>query len=590
MRNKINAQRNSGFTLIEVLIASTLFIIIGTATYFAFENVLQAISKSQVRSDAISLIKGEIETVRNMPYADVGISGGYPVGKLLASKNVTFSGNAFNVKTYVRNIDDPYDGLAGGTPNDTAPADYKLVQYDIACTTCGPFTPISMTTTVSAKGLESASMNGSLFIKVLDANGAPVPNASVHVVNTKLVPTITIDDATNNDGMLQLVDIPPSINGYQVTVTKAGYSTAQTYDSLPSNPNPNPRHITVSTQQVSPLTLFIDKISTLNITAQDNQCKSLSALGFSLTGANLIGQVPDILKYPTTNFTTDGAGKKAISNLEWDTYAFASTGVFELAGFVPAVPFVLNPGMTVDAVLLFEPKVAKSLAVTVVDDVGVPVDQASVRLVKGAYDTTLYTARRTIAQTDWGSSATYDSQSGGVNYDSPTTELNVQSPGGGATSTEWIISNTFDMGTSSVTLYRLWFTMQLQPAHSSPDAMRIQIAANNDNTTWDFVGPDGTAGTYFTTNDVVLPAVLNGKRYLRYKLYFYLDGVTTTLSFKDIAVDFNSTCVPTGQILFNSLGSGTYTITINKVGFQTYTDAAVSVSSDWQQYKATLAK
>lgn len=592
MSNKISAKRNSGFTLIEILIASTLFIVIGTATYFAFENVLEAISKSQVRSDAISLIKGEIETVRNMPYTDVGILGGYPAGKLLASATTTFSGNTFQIKTYVRNIDDPFDGTAGGTPNDTAPADYKLVEYDIACTTCGSFTPITMTTTVSAKGLESASTNGSLFINVFDASGLPVSNANVHVFNAKLSPTITIDDVTNSSGVLQLVDIPPSVNGYQITVTKPGYSTDQTYAlNLPGNPNSLKPYATVATQQVTSISFFIDKVSTLNVLARDNQCQPLGTLGFSLTGTKLIGANPNVLKYPTTNFTTDSAGRKTISNLEWDSYSIGSIGTLEFTGTVPFIPFTLSPGANVDVSLLFEPKVPKSLLVNVVDDTNKPVDNATIELVKsGTYDTTLYSSRRTITQTDWGTSSSYDSQSGNVTYDSPTTEIDVQSPGTGSTSTEWIISNTFDMGTGSITYYTLQFTAQLQPAHPSPNAVSIQIAANNDNATWNFVGPDGTANTYFTASNVALPSVLNGNRYLRYKVYFYLDGTTTVSSFKDISIDFNSVCVPTGQALFNNLGPGNYTITINKTGFQPYVDSAVSIKDDWQQYKATLAK
>lgn len=585
-------KRNSGFTLIEILIASTLFIVIGTATYFAFQNVLEAISKSQVRSDAISLVKGEIETVRNMPYTDVGIIGGYPAGKLPAIATTTFSGNTFQINTYARNIDDPFDGLAGGTPNDTAPADYKMVEYTITCTTCGAFAPITMTTTVSAKGLESANNNGSLFINVFDANGVPIPGASVHVVNTKLSPTITIDDTTNNNGVLQLVDIPPSVNGYQITVTKPGYSIDQTYRlSLPGNPNALKPDATVVSQQVTSISFFIDKVGTLNVLARDNQCQLLGSLGFSLTGTKLIGTSPDVLKYPTTNFTTDSAGGKTISNLEWDSYSVGSVGSLEFTGTVPFMPFTLNPGSTVDVSLLFEPKVPRSLLVNVVDDANQPVDNASIELAKsGTYDNTLYTARRTIAQTVWGTSSSYDSQSGGVTYDSPTTELNVQSPGTGATSSEWVISNTFDMGTDDTTFYTLRFDAQLQPAHPSPNAVQVQIATNNDNVTWNFVGPDGTSNTYFTGSNAALPSVLNGNRYLRYKVYFYLDGTTTVTSFKDIQIDFNSTCVPTGQALFNNLGPGTYTLTINKTGFQPYVDSSVPISNDWQQYKATLAR
>jgi len=423
IKSKKNSQRNRGFTIVEILISSALFMIIGTSTYLAFQNVLEAISKSQVRSDAISLIKGEIETARNMPYTDVGILGGYPAGKLLASKTLSFGGNSFSLTTTVRNIDDVFDGVLGGTPNDTAPADYKIVEYEIDCTTCGPFTPIAMTTTISAKGLESASTNGSLFINVRDASGAPVPEASVQIVNTKLNPSITINDETNNSGVLQLVDIPPSVNGYQVTVSKTGYSTDKTYDlNIPGNPNPLLPHATVATQQVTSITLFIDKVGTLTVTAQDPQCAPIVGLGFALSGAKLIGINPDVVKYPATNFTTNSAGEKTITNLEWDSYNIASVGALEFTGTVPFVPFVLNPDATMAVKLLFEPKVPKSLLTYVIDSAGQPIDGASVRLVKtGSYDQTRYTSRRTIGQTDWGG-ADYDAQSGNVKYDNPTTE------------------------------------------------------------------------------------------------------------------------------------------------------------------------
>lgn len=589
--SKQSSQYKKGFTLIEILISSTLFVVIGTSTYFAFQNVLEAIVRSQVRSDAIALIKGEVETARNMPYVDVGILGGLPAGKLLANKTVSFDGNSFSLLTTVRNIDDPYDGTLGGTPNDTAPADYKIVEYEIACTTCGTFVPISMTTTVSAKGLESASTNGSLFINVSDANGNPIAGASVRVVNTKLNPTITIDDETNNVGVLQLVDVPPSVNGYQITVTKPGYSTDKTYDlNIPGNPNPLQPHATVATQQVTSVSFFIDVVGTINVTASNPQCAGIPGLGFSLSGTKLIGTAPDVFKYPATTFTTDSAGKKTISNLEWDSYTVASIGALEFTGTTPFMPFTLNPGSAVSVKLLFEPKVPRSLLINVLDDVGQPVDGASVRLVKtGSYDKSHHTSRRSIGQTDWGG-ANFSAQSGSVVYDSPSTELQVQMPGTGATSSEWVVSNTYDMGVSNTSFYHLTFDAQLQPAHSSPDALRIQIATNNDNATWNFVGPDGTENSYFTESGVVVPTMLDNKRYLRYKVYFYLDGTTTVSSFKDIAIDFNSSCVPAGQALFNELGPGTYTITIEKSGFQTHTDDSVSVSGDWQQYKAVLVR
>ncbi len=579
----------SGFTLIEVLIASALFGIIGYSVFLAYSNVLQAISRSQVRNDELSIIRGEIETVRNMQYSDVGIIGGYPTGKLVASSTVVFSGNTYAIDRTVRNVDDPFDGLA---PADTAPADYKLVQWTVSCVTCGSgFAPVSMTTTVAPKGLENSTNNGSLFINVFDASGAPVINANVHVTNTLLNPSITIDDVTNNSGVLQLVDIPPSVNGYNIVVTKPGYSTDQTYPATQQNKNPVKPSATVAAQQVTSVSFAIDKVGAFNFSAADTQCNPVANFPFTLTGGKLIGASPDILKYGPYTFTTDASGLKFIGNLEWDTYTLASaSSTTEFTGSSPASPFVLNPGAMMNVQLLFEPKVSRSLLTTVVDDTGNAVNGAVVELAKsGSYDQTLITGQRTVGDTDWGGGS-FSSQSGGVSYASPTTELGVQSPGNGATSTEWLISRTFDMGTSDIVYNTLRFTENIQPAHSSPDAIRVQLATNNDNATWNFVGPDGTANSYYTTSGAQIAAAASGNRYLRYKVIFYLDGTTTILSFFDISIDFTSHCTPSGQVLFNNLGPGNYSITVNKSGFQTYTDSGISINGDWQQYKAQLAR
>ena len=54
----------------------------------------------------------------------------------------------------------------------------------------------------------------------------------------------------------------------------------------------------------------------------------------------------------------------------------------------------------------------------------------------------------------------------------------------------------------------------------------FQIASNDDDFTWDFVGPDGTAGTYFEEPGAIpLPSAL--ARYLKYKIILTGDGGST---------------------------------------------------------------
>ena len=56
--------------------------------------------------------------------------------------------------------------------------------------------------------------------------------------------------------------------------------------------------------------------------------------------------------------------------------------------------------------------------------------------------------------------------------------------------------------------------------------IRLQIAVNNDNATWNYVGPDGTATTYFDNLGAIHLSQVNG-RYFRYKAYLTSNGLVT---------------------------------------------------------------
>jgi prepilin-type N-terminal cleavage/methylation domain-containing protein len=204
-----------GLTLIEVLIGTALFAMIASALYFSFANILEITTQTKVVASAMGAIQSQIEVIRNMQFQDVGIQGGWPSGKILAQQVAIYDGTPFVLTATVRNIDDPFDGTLGGAPNDTAPADYKLVEIQASCPACAHFVPIVITARVAPDGLETTSNNGSLFVNVFDANGVAVSGANVTVQNMSTTPTITINDTTNVNGMLQLIDIPTSSSNYK---------------------------------------------------------------------------------------------------------------------------------------------------------------------------------------------------------------------------------------------------------------------------------------------------------------------------------------------------------------------------------------
>ena len=206
-----------GLSLIEVLISTVILAGIASGSLMVYSSINNMLSNSAARSEAISLIDQEIETIRNLSYDQIGTQGGAPPGNLTANKNVSSTnGYLFNMATTVRNIDDPFDGVLGGTPNDTAPADYKLIQIEINCLSCNRFLPLKVTSIASPKSLESGSNNGSLFVNVFDAIGSAVADATVRVINNSTTPTINLTDITNQNGILQLVGVPTSTQNYHI--------------------------------------------------------------------------------------------------------------------------------------------------------------------------------------------------------------------------------------------------------------------------------------------------------------------------------------------------------------------------------------
>lgn len=131
-------------------------------------------------------------------------------------------------------------------------------------------------------------------------------------------------------------------------------------------------------------------------------------------------------------------------------------------------------------------------------------------------------------------------------------------------------------------------TRHHSPPQTGVDSFRLQIAANNDDSTWNFIGPDGTSGSYYTVSSPTVHSSHDNNRYLRYKVFLQTANETFTPTLENIDFEFSSSCIPDGQAFFNGLASDTYTLTVQKTGFQTFTDTNVLISSDWQDYEVTL--
>lgn len=594
MQIKISFKK-TGFTLVETLVGVAVFLVIATATYQAYVSLFTLINLNQYKIIALNLANEQFEIIRNLPYSDVGIPSGIPNGKIPHVQTLVRSGITFIATTTIRNIDLPFDGLVGSsTKPDLSPADNKSIEVEIGCPNCKSFTPITLTTTVAPKNLETASTNGAILIKVFDSNGVLVSNANVHIVNSAISPNIVIDDVTDSDGFLQVVDAPPGTNTYKITVTKSGYSTDRTYTPDAGNPTPTKPDATVILQQLTPISFAIDKTSTLSISSVTPSCVAVPSMDFSLTGAKNIGT--GISKY-SQNLITDGSGNKTLSNMEWDSYTLVGTdSSYDVIGLNPLNAFALNPNTTQTVSIIVASKNSQTLLVTVKDSATrLPVTDAVVRVTEGSsYDVTKTTGRGFINQTDWSggdgqATSTDDTKyfsSNNIDYSSVVGDIKLTKPFSTYNSDGYLESSTIDVGSAS-NFYNLTWSPINQPASTS---VKLQFATATTSTPdiWNYIGPDGTSATYYTSPNSTLSSVHAGDRYARYKVYLSTDISTSTPNVSDISFTVTSSCTPPGQVVFTGLSSGSYHIEVTKSGY-TMGEADPSLSTSWLEQEIILA-
>lgn len=593
-----SVKSGAGFTLVELIVGVTVFTVLIVAVYGSYQTVYNVVATSRSKISAVDLANEEMELIRNLPYASVGISGGIPNGVLTHSQTIVRDGATFVVLITVRNIDDPFDGTLGGTPNDLSPADSKLVEVEIDCALCKNFKPVITDDRVAPKNLETASTNGALFVKAFDANGNPVKDAAVHIVNAKVTPTITIDDVTDNGGLLEVVDAPPGQKAYQITVTKSGYTTDMTYATSSSNLNPTKPNATVLLQQVTAISFIIDKLSSAIISSTDETCNAVSGVTFNLTGSKTIGSNPVIYKY-NQNLSTNGSGLLSLSNMEWDSYTFTLTdSTRELIGTNPLSLLTISPNSSQNVSLVVQTKSPDTVLATIKDSTtGLPISDATVELLSsgGAVLATRITGKGFVNQTDWSGgsgqattsdSTKYLSSDGNITVNSPVGDAKLRSSLGQYQSDGSLISSSFDTGEASNFGNIIW-SPQDQATSTGGSAVSFQIATNNDGGTWNFTGPDGTGGTYYSLANTNITSVNNGNRYIRYKMFLHTDDTNVTPNISDVAITFTTFCAPPGQVFFSGLSSGNYSIQVSKTGYETQT-VPLTINSAWQATQVIL--
>jgi len=248
-----------GFTLVELLVTIAIVSIVFIGLMTTMHFTLKVISETKVKASATALANERMEYIRSLPYDSVGTIAGIPNGFIPQRSTTTLNGFIFHERVLIQYVDAPEDGLGALDINGIL-ADYKQVKVEYSWWGSSGTSTIFLLTNIVPPGIETTTGGGTLTVNVFDAAVTPVSGAEVRLYNNTGTSTIDTIRYTNINGVAMFAGTPAGAN-YELTVTKPGYSTDQTYSATSSNPNPITSHVAVLESAVSTMNFQIDRLS-----------------------------------------------------------------------------------------------------------------------------------------------------------------------------------------------------------------------------------------------------------------------------------------------------------------------------------------
>jgi hypothetical protein len=256
-------RNNQGLSLVGVIIGIGLMILLFLGVFGMFRSSLAILFDSTARSGAAALMEERMEYIRSLPYRDVGTKNGIPPGVLEETETITLNDITYQRRTFVQFYDDPADGT-GASDDNNVTQDYKRAKVAVTWEDGGRTRTIESASFIMPNGIETSQGGGTLSIRVFDAVGSPVENAEINIANASTSPAIDTTTFTDGDGKIRFSGAPAAA-GYEVSVSKSGYSQSRTYDRTSTNVDPSPGHLTVATSSVTTASFPIDELSTVNL-------------------------------------------------------------------------------------------------------------------------------------------------------------------------------------------------------------------------------------------------------------------------------------------------------------------------------------
>ncbi len=270
-----------GFSLVEVVIVAALVSLFFGGFYITIVNALNLVSDSRARMTALSIANDQIEYIRSLSYDAVGTVSGIPSGLIPQVSTTSLNQKTFTRRTLIEYIDDPADGV-GASDNNSITTDYKRAKVEVSWLHKGATSTVVLVTNIIPRSLETSVGGGTVRVLVTDANIQPVSGASVRLLNTTGTTTVDVTRLTDSNGEA-LFGGAPAGAGYQVFVSRTGYSSDQTRLATTSLPNPSLQPIAVVEADISTLNFQIDRVSDVDALVLEDRVEAEISNSFSAT-------------------------------------------------------------------------------------------------------------------------------------------------------------------------------------------------------------------------------------------------------------------------------------------------------------------
>ena len=151
----------------------------------------------------------------------------------------------------------------------------------------------------------------------------------------------------------------------------------------------------------------------------------------------------------------------------------------------------------------------------------------------------------------------------------------------------WLESSVIDFGGAVEYLNLSWQPVGQLP-QTGTTSVQFQLASSptQSTSTWNYLGPDGTASTFYTGTTPDISSIHDGDQYLRYRMYLSTASSTYTPTVSDVIITYTNSCTPPGQAFFDVLASGDYSMRVTATGYNPF-ETAITMSGD-QMYSVDL--